>query len=696
MTKQRAAERIKKLKKEINHHRYLYHVLDRQEISDSALDSLKNELFELERKYPEFITSDSPTQRVGGKALEKFEKFRHPGPMLSFNDGFCEDDMIEWEKRIKKLLPKETKLNYYCELKIDGLAIETIYKNGFFSIGSTRGDGIIGENVTQNLKTIEAIPLKLREKEEVIYELKKEGLNEVAKNLEKKWPKEFVARGEVFIEKKEFERANKERKIKDEQAFANPRNMAAGSVRQLDPKITALRRLNSFAYEFITPLGESTHEQKHKILKAFGFKTNPHNKFCKNLSEVFEFHKLWRKKREDLSYEIDGLVVIVNRNDFFDKLGAVGKAPRAAIAYKFPLKESTTIIEDIKIQIGRTGAITPVAYLKPVKVGGVTISRATLHNEDEIKRLGIKIGDTVIVGRAGDVIPDIIKVLSHLRSGREKEFKMPKICPACKTKLQKKSGEVVRRCPNKNCPARERENFYHFVQKAAFDIVGLGPKIIDRFLDEGLISDPADLFSLKEGDIKPLERFAEKSAENLVKAIQSKREIFLSKFLFALGIRHAGEETAIALADYFGDLEKLKKTGLEDLQVVPDIGPKVSKSIYEWFKNKGNLKFLEKLEKAGVKIQSQKSKVSAKGGSASGGKNQKLRAKIFVLTGELENLTRGEAKNKIRELGGDISESVSRNTDFAVVGQNPGLKLEKAQKLGIKIIDEKEFLKMLK
>jgi len=699
-----AAERIKRLKKEINHHRYLYHVLDRQEISDSALDSLKQELFDLEQKHPEFITLDSPTQRVGGKPLEKFEKFRHPYPMLSFNDAFSEKDVKDWEERIKKLLftpqknkfgeglPK-TELNYYCELKIDGLAIEMVYNREIFSVGSTRGDGFVGENVSQNLKMIEAIPLKIREKNEIISELKESGLKKIAENLERKWPQKLIVRGEVFITKKEFERVNKEREKMGEPIFANPRNMAAGSIRQLDPKVTAFRNLDSYAYELICDLGQKTHEEKHKILKAFGFKTNPHNKFCKNLSEVFEFHGTWREKRKTLPYEIDGLVVIVNQNDLFEKLGTVGKAPRGAIAYKFPLKESITIIEGISLQIGRTGALTPVAYLKPVEIGGTTISRATLHNEDEIKRLGVKIGDTVIVGRAGDVIPDIIKVLPGLRSGKEKEFKMPEVCPACKTKLRRKEKEVVWYCPNKNCPAIKRENFYHLVSKRAFDIIGLGPKIIDRFLDEGLISDIPDLFILKEGDIKPLERFAEKSAKNLIKAIQAKKEISLNRFLFALGIRHIGEETAYALVDYFGNLDRIKKASLEELQKVQDIGPEVSNSLYKWFKDKDNLRFLEKLQRAGVRTQYQKAKISARGGFASGGKNQKLRNKIFALTGELKIFTRDEVKEKIKELGGKVSGSVSKNTSFVVVGRNPGSKLEKAKKLGVKIIDEKMFLK---
>ncbi|GAI04706.1 unnamed protein product, partial [marine sediment metagenome] len=414
--------------KVINYHRHLYHVLDRQEISDTALDSLKKELFDLEQEFPEFITPDSPTQRVEGKPLEKFEKVRHLGPMLSFNDAFSEKDMENWLERISKLLTRRemSEIDFYCELKIDGLAIELIYQNEILKTGSTRGDGIVGEDITQNLKTIEAIPLRLR------------------KNIKKS----VVVRGEVFIPKKEFE--------KFKTVYANPRNLAAGSVRQLNPKITASRHLDSFAYDLITNFGETTHQEKHKILKTLGFKTNPYNKYCRNLSEVFKFHKEIQKIRKKIPYEIDGLVAIVNSNKIFEKLGVVGKAPRGAIAFKFPGKQATTVVEDIKVQVGRTGALTPVAYLKPVQIGGVTISRATLHNEDEIKRLGVKIGDTVIVGRAGDVIPDVIKVLPELRTGKEKEFKMPKHCPVCGGKIIRPEGEAVSRCLSPNCFAQKR------------------------------------------------------------------------------------------------------------------------------------------------------------------------------------------------------------------------------------------------
>jgi DNA ligase (NAD+) len=688
MNKKEAKLRIEKLKKLINYHRYLYHVLDRQEISEAALDSLKKELFDLEQKYPEFITPDSPTQRVGGKPLEKFEKVRHPAPMLSFNDAFSEQDMKDWEERIKKLLTEQEikKLDYFCELKFDGLAIELIYENEILKTGSTRGDGIIGEDVTQNLKTIEAIPLSLREKEEMIKDLEKEGLREIAQTIKKKGLKRVVVRGEALISKKEFERINKEQEKKGLPKYANPRNIAAGSIRQLDPKVTASRRLDAYLYDLISDLGQKTHEQEHKILKILGFKVHKDSKYCKSLKEVFEFHKFWQKKRDTLPFEIDGLVVQVNNNEIFEKLGVVGKAPRGAIAYKFPLKQAETIVEDIKVQVGRTGAVTPVAHLKPVEVGGVTITRATLHNEDEIKRLGVKIGDTVIVGRAGDVIPEVVKVLKELRTGKEKEFRMPKKCPVCGQKLVKPEGEVIWRCSNPNCSARQRRALYHFVSKGAFDIEGLGPKIIDQLLEEGLISDAADIFELKEGDLIPLERFAEKSAENLVRAIKNKKEISLARFIYALGVPQVGEETAQDLAEHFGNLEKLKTATLEELLQIKDIGPETANSIYSFFREKRNLNLIERLLKAGVKIISpSKAKIS-----------KKLAGKTFVFTGGLKRYSREEAKEKVRQLGGEVSESVSKKTDFVVVGESPGSKFEKAKKLGVKTISEEEFLKMLK
>ena len=663
MEKQEAKQRIQKLREVISYHRYLYHVLDKQEISDSALDSLKKELFDLEQQFPSLITADSPTQRVGGKPLKEFKKIKHQQRMLSFNDAFSKEDMEDWQERFMKLVPENQKneIDYYCELKIDGLAIELIYKGGFLQTGSTRGDGSVGEDITQNLKTVEAIPLTITDKREVII------------------------RGEVFVTKKEFERMNKEQKEKGLPVYANPRNIAAGSVRQLDPKITAGRKLDSFAYELLTDFGQKTHEDKHKVLKELGFKTNKHNRYCKSLNEVLYFREYWIKEREKLDYEIDGVVVLVNKNEIFEKLGVVGKAPRGGIAFKFPQAEATTKVLDIKVQVGRTGAITPVAVLEPVAVTGITISRATLHNEDEIRRLGLKIGDTVIVGRAGDVIPNVIKVLPELRDGSEKNFKMPEKCPSCSTTLIKAETEVILRCPNIKCPTRQTRSFYHFVSRTAFNIDGLGPKIIDRLLDEGLVQDPSDLFELKEGDVKTLERFAEKSAENLIKSIQDRREITLAKFIYALGVRNIGEETAIDLAKYFGSIKKIKEAKLEDFEKILDIGPVVSKSVYEWFGDKNNLKFVERLEKF-VKILNPKPYTL----------NPKFANKTFVLTGSLQTMSRDEARGKIRELGGNTSESVSSKTDYVVVGSEPGSKADKAKKLGVKIMDEKQFLELIK
>ena len=678
MERQEAKKRIEKLRELIDKYRYSRHVLDKELISIEVEDSLKKELFDLEQEFPELITPDSPTQRVGGKPLEKFGKVRHPESMLSFNDAFSQKDMTDWLERISKLLTSQEveKIGFYCEPKLDGLAIELIYKNGVLNVGSTRGDGLIGEDVTQNLKTIEAIPLKLSlDKFEI-------------RNSKFEIPPEVVARGEVIITKKEFGKINQEQKKKDLSPFANPRNLAAGSIRQLDPKIARQRHLDSTCYELISDLGQKTHEDKHRILAALGFKTNnKYSKYCEDLNEVFDFHKNTQELREKFPYEIDGITVTVNDIGIFKKLGVVGKAPRGAIAYKFPLKQSTTIIEDIRVQVGRTGAVTPVAYLKPVDIGGATISRATLHNEDEIKKLGVRIGDTVVVGRAGDVIPDVIKVLPELRTGQEKEFRFPKKCPACQTLLIKPEGEKLWRCPNPKCFARQREYFYHFVK--SFDIVGLGPKIIDRLIDEGLVSDPADLFKLEAGDILPLERFAEKSARNLIEAIQSKKKILLSRFIYALGIRNVGEETAQNLAECFGSINRIKDASREELQKITDIGPVVAKSVYDFFTEKRNLEFLEKLSRAGVRV------ISPAPAKASAGK-QKLKGKSFVLTGSLETMTRTEAKEKIRLFGGEISESVSEKTDYLVAGKEPGTKLGKAKKLGTKVIEEKEFLEMIK
>lgn len=677
MDKKQAQERIEKLKKEINRYRYAYHVLDQSLISDSANDSLKKELFDLEEKFPDLLTPDSPTQRIGGKPLKQFRKVHHETPMLSFNDGFSEGDIKDWFQRIENYLGRKIKPEFYCELKIDGLAVELNYENGIFVQGSTRGDGTTGEDVTQNLKTILAIPLRLETAPYAPYS------------------KLLIIRGEVFLTKKEFERINQEQEKKGEKVYANPRNVAAGSVRQLNPKIIAGRKLDSFQYGIVSDLGQKTHEQEHQILAELGFKTNTHNKLVHSLKEVFEFHDYWEKYRDRLSYEIDGIVVIINENEDFKTAGVVGKTPRAVIAYKFFAREAATIVERIKVQVGRTGSLTPVAELKPIAVGGIIISRASLHNADEIERLDLKIGDTVIISRAGDVIPKIIKVLKELRTGKEKKFQMPARCPADGSAVVKDG--VIYRCGNKNCGARQKEQLYHFVSRLAFDIRGLGPKIIDRFLDEGLIGDAADIFTLKQGDIAALERFGEKSADNIISEIQSRKIIILSKFLYALGIFHAGEKTARLLASKFHSnvLKNIRMNdiinfyqglSLEKLQEISDIGPVAAQSVYDWFHEPRNIKLLGKLERNGILLKIIPAEFQ----------KSRLAGKIFVLTGGLESMSRQQAKDRIRELGGEVSESASQKTSYVVAGSSAGSKLATAKKLEIKIIDEKEFLEMIK
>ena len=661
-----AKNRIEKLKVLINKYRYSRLVFDKPIVEESVEDSLKKELFDLEQAFPELITPDSPTQRVGGAPLKEFKKFVHPARMLSFNDAFGEDDMLDWEERLKRIDPHATESGFYCELKIDGLAIELVYKDSVFQTGATRGDGLVGEDVTQNLKTVEAIPLRLYSEK-----------NQTQSTL--------VVRGEVFIARKEFARINHNQTKKGGPVYANPRNLAAGSIRQLDPKVTADRKLNSFAYALVSDLGQKTHEDEHHLLHGLGLKTNPHNKFCRGLKEVQEFRDYWEKHRESLDYEIDGIVVQVNGNQMFRKLGVVGKAPRAAIAYKFSPKESTTKVKDIIISIGRTGAVTPIAILEPVGIGGTTVSRATLHNEDEIRRLDVRIGDTVVVGRAGDVIPDIKRVLKELRVGREKIFHFPDKCPVCGQPIKRTAGEAAFKCVNKNCPAIKREAIYHFVSKGAMNIDGVGPRIVDQLMDVGLIKDVADLFTLKKSDLLNLERFAEKSAENTIQAIGSHKEISLDRFIFALGIPHVGSETALDLARNFGSLEKIGKARTEELLEIKDIGTVVAESIYNWFNLESNQRLLKKFALVGLRVLKQQSVQ----------KSSKLKGKTFVFTGTLEELTREKAEELVREHGGNVSSAVSKETDFVVAGSEPGSKYEKAEKLGVRVISEKEFLNLL-
>ena len=674
VTRQEVEERISHLRKVIDHHRYLYHVLDKQEISAEVLDSLKKELFDLEQRFPDLITPDSPTQRVGGKPLTKFFKVRHEVPMLSFNDAFSEQDMKDWLRRLENHLGYQIKSNFYCELKLDGLAIELVYDNGILVQASTRGDGLVGEEITQNIKTIEAIPLRLLGT----------------------YPRHLVVRGEVFLDKKKFERLNKELIKRGKAVYANPRNLAAGSVRQLDSKVTASRRLDSFAYDIVTDGGFKYHSGEHDQLKKWGFKINPHTKKCSSLEGVLKLQHYWNNQRDRLPYEIDGLVVAVDDNEVFAGGGVIGKAPRAAVAFKFSPREATTVIEDIQVYVGRTGTLTPVAKLKPVEISGVTISSASLHNYDEVQRLDVRIGDTVVISRAGDVIPQVTKVLKELRIGKERKFAMPARCPIDNSTIIKAGAYY--RCSNKNCGAVQRKRLHHFISQGAFNIEGLGKKIVGRFLDEGLIGDAADIFTLEKGDIAALERFGDKSAENIIQEVKSRKQISLARFIYSLGILHIGEETSQLLAEQIIGKTKKRQLGisdlvgilrnfsLEELREISDVGPVVAQSIYDWFHNERNIKFLEKLARVGVVIEQPVSRDQWQ---------ERLKGLTFVITGGLKSLTRGAAKRKIKELGGNVNESVSKKTDWVVVGLKPGSKYERAKKLGVKTIDEPEFLKII-
>jgi DNA ligase (NAD+) len=664
---QEVQQRMEKLAKQINELRFRYHVLDDPTITDEIYDSLTQELIALEVKYPQLKSKNSPTQRVGGVALDKFEKVTHAQRMLSLNDAFDKEQVKDWEDRIFKLLEIDA-VEYFCELKFDGLAVSLRYKDGELGIAATRGDGFVGENITTNMKTVQSVPLELSDK----------SLDAVGGDLE--------VRGEVIMTKQRWIELNKQQEKEGKPLYANTRNAAAGSIRQLDPKITASRKLTFYAYDIITDLGLKTHDQIHAQLKTLGFKTSDmYQKKCKNLEEVFAFYDLVQKHRDGLPFGIDGIVVSVNRVDLLRRLGVVGKAPRGMVAFKFPPEQVTTVVENIFVNVGRTGKLTPVAALRPVFVGGTTVSRATLHNEDEIKRLDVRIGDTVVLQRAGDVIPDVVEVLPKLRTGKEKKFAMPKLCPVCKTVAERRSSgkeeSVDWYCVNKDCPTKNIRAMEHFV--SAFDIYTVGPQILKRFKDEGLISDVVDLFYLKPEDIQSLERFGEKSAQNIVNSIQGSKKITLPKFIYSLGITHVGEETAFDLAQRFGSIQRIMDASVEEINAIGNIGEVVSKSVYDWFNSKTNQKFVNALLEAGIQIEKVKIKATP------------LSGKSVVVTGSLDKMSREEAKEAVREAGGDWVGSVSKNTDYVVVGANPGSKYDKAQKLGVKILEEKEFLKLL-
>lgn len=650
------AEKLREKIRELNHH---YYVLDEPSATDAVYDSLTRELKQIEADYPDLAVADSPTQRVSGEPLDKFRKISHSSPMLSLHDAFSPNEEIEWLERITKLEPRVAKSAFYCELKMDGLACSLKYRDGLFYQAATRGDGYVGEDITAQVRTIQAVPLRLRGESKG----------------------EIEVRGEIYMPKKSFAKLNAEREKTGQPLFANPRNAAAGSVRQLDPKLTAKRDLSFMAYQLLLSEPIKHHHQEHQKLEEFGFPASvKNNKIASSLSQVLDYQHHAAKIRESLPYLIDGVVVQLDDRELFRELGVIGKAPRAAIAFKFAPTEVTTRLLDILIQVGRQGTMTPVAVLEPVEIHGVTVSRATLHNEDEIKRKNILIGDTVIVRRAGDVIPEVVGPVEKLRTGKEKEFHFPKTCPVCGSAIERKEGEAAYRCTNKSCLGSRILQLRHFTTKGAFDIVGLGPKVIDRLYDAGLIADQADIYQLKAGDIAQLEGFGEQSGENIIAAINARRKVGLRQFVYGLGIRHVGVETAEALSQHFGSLAKIRQAKLEDLQQVPDIGPIVAQSLYDYFVIKGSQELVDRLLKE-VKIAAP-TKVNS----------GLLAGKSIVFTGTLQTMTRPEAQQKARELGADINDSVSKNTDFVVVGANPGSKADKAKQLGVKILSEKEFL----
>ncbi|HOA91974.1 MAG: NAD-dependent DNA ligase LigA [Bacillota bacterium] len=662
MEKKAAQLKIEKLRELINYHNYRYYVLDDPEVSDAEYDSLMKELEALEREYPDLITPDSPTQRVGGAVLSGFQAVTHAIPLLSLANAYSQEELDSFDRRVRELLSSPPR--YTAELKIDGLAISLLYRDGVFIRGATRGDGQTGEDITNNLRTIRSIPLKLREP--------------LAGDLE--------VRGECYMDKRAFEQLNKAQEEKGEKLFANPRNAAAGSLRQLDPKVTSERQLNVFLYGlgYSDALPPDSHYETLQWLSSLGFRTNPETQVFDSIDGVKEFIQYWHEKRESLPYDIDGIVVKVDSRVQQELLGTTAKSPRWAVAYKFPAMQKTTKVEDIIVQVGRTGAVTPLAILEPVFIAGSTVSRASLHNEDYVKEKDIRIGDTVVIQKAGDIIPEVVRSVPELRDGSERVFQMPQSCPACGTRLVREAGEAVWRCDNSQCPAKLVEGLVYFASRDALDIEGMGPAVVQQLVDAGLVKNPADIFKLTKEQLLGLDRFGERSAAKLVASIEEAKGRGLARLLTALGILHVGTQTAASLAAYFGSMEKLVTATEDQLAQVPDIGPVVASSISAFFQNPKNIQLIEELKKLGVKMDEPK---QSRGEAFSG--------KTFVVTGTLSQFSRKEAKDAIESLGGKTTESVSKNIDYLVVGEKPGSKLDKARELGISILDEQQFIDML-
>jgi len=657
--------KVERLREEIEYHNYRYYVLDQPEISDAQYDRMMRELEKLEEENPDLRSPNSPTQRVGAPPLEAFEIVRHTLPMLSLSNAFDENEARDFDKRVKRFLGSTDKIVYVAEPKLDGLAVELVYERGFLTIGSTRGDGVNGENITQNLRTIKTIPLQLIRKEIPA-------------------PDRLEVRGEVIIRIDKFKELNRKREEAGEPPFANPRNAAAGSVRQLDSKITRQRPLEIYCYGVGEVIGKNfkTHWEILQTFPKWGLRTNPHIRRCQSIDEVLDYYHEMNERRENLPYEIDGIVIKVDRLDLQTRLGEISRSPRWALAFKFAPKQETTKILDIVVQVGRTGALTPVAVMEPVRLGGVEVSRATLHNQDEIDRLDVKVGDTVLIQRAGDVIPEVVQVITSKRKGTEKAFRMPSKCPVCGAEVVKE--EVIYRCIGLDCPAQLKGRIKHFASKRAMDIDGLGVKLIDQLVDKGLVKDVADLYYIKKDELIALERMADKSAQNIIDAIEKSKTKPLGKFLFALGILHVGETTAEDLANHFPRLDDFFHLSEEDLMEVEGIGPEVSASVVQFFKDKKNRESIERLKKAGVKLIESKGKEKGK-----------LAGKTFVFTGTLKSYGRDEARNLVESLGGTTASSVSKKVDFVVVGEDPGSKLDKARDLGIKTLTEEQFKKMI-